>query len=203
MSRSSNDVCSQSSAATSTSFINTQIPYHSVADMDYRQHEQHLLNTTEIAQWSNSITAPYIGIHPPMLPYDDQNNRIQYHLQGYNEPYGFNHTMVPTLATGAASEGHSTDAVYAANANPSPYEGGNMQLTQTPCSTTPVNFQSIASHIHGYPQPSRVHGQDFTYGTQNTSWSAQSPPIHPNNQTSPSYEGDSTSQGHDGSQAFY
>lgn len=202
MSRPLNDVCSQSSAATSTSFINTQIPYHSVANIDYRQHEHHLLNTAEIAQWTNSVAAPFMRVHPPMLPYDDHQNSIQYHSQAYSEPYGSNHTTVATLATSVASDGHSTDAVYAAKKNSNPYEGDNTQLTQSPCSTMTVDFGSTASHIHGYHQPSRFHGQDFTYGTQETTSSAQSPPRHSSNQNSRFYEEGSASQGRDGSQTF-
>ena len=197
------DVCDRSSAGTSASFISTQTPYNPIVNIGHHQHEHHAFNTAEIAQWTNSVTAPFTGIHPPMLPYDDQINNIQYRSQTYSEPYGFTHTTVPTLATCAASDGHSTDAVYTANRNPNPYEGGNMQLTQTPCSTISMDFEAMTSHIHGYRQPSRVHGQDFTSGTQNTTLSAQSPPIHSDKQTTPSYEEDSTSQDHDGSQTFY
>ena len=197
------DVCDRSSAATSASFISTQIPYNSIVNVGHRQHEHHALDSAEIAQWTNSVTAPFSGIHPPMLPYDDQMNNTQYCSQAYSEPYGSNHTTVPTLATYAASDGHSTDTVYTANRNSSPYEGGDTQLTQTPCSTISMDLDTMTSHIHGYPQPSRVHGQDFTYGTQNTTFSAQSPPTHSNSQNSRSYKEGSTSQGHDGSQTFY
>ena len=198
-----NDVCGQSSAATSASFISTQSPYDPIINTGHRQHEKHVSNTAEIAQWTNSITAPFTGIHPPMLPYDDQNNSIQYRSQVYSELYGSTHTTVPTFATGTASGGHSIDAVYASNRNPNPYEEQNTQFTQTPYSTTSMDFDSMTSHIHGYRQPSRIHGQDLTYGTENPTLSAQGPPIHPKNQTTPSYEEGSTSQDHDGSQTFH
>ena len=67
-----------------------------------------------------------------------------------------------------------------------------------------MDFDPMSSHIHGYPpQPSRVRVQDFTYGTQETAISAQSPPIRSNNQNSRSYEESGTAQGHEGSQSFY
>ena len=170
--------------------------------MGHHPHAHHASNIAEIAQWTNSVT-DFTDIHPPMLPYDDQNNSLQYHSQAYGEPYGSPHTMVPPLATYTASDGHSTDAIYAPNRYPNPYEAGNMPLTQTPHSTTSMEFDPMASHIHGYLQPSRVHGQDFTYGTQTPTLSAQLPLTHSNNQTTHSYEGGSTSDGDDGSQSLY
>lgn len=201
-----NDVGSRSSAATTASFTGTEIPYDSIVNRDRRQHENHLLNTAEIAQWSNSVTAPFNNIHPPMLPYDDPVNSIQHRSQAYGEPYEPNYSAVPTLATCKTSDGHSTtDAVYTTNnRNPNPYEGGNAKHTQTPCSPISMDFDPMNSHIHGYPpQPSRAHGQDFTFGTEKTTMSAQSPPIRANHQSSRSYEEFGTAQGHEGNQSFY
>ena len=67
-----------------------------------------------------------------------------------------------------------------------------------------MDFDPMSLHIHGYlPQPSRVRGQDFTYGTQKTAMSAQSPPTHSNNQNLRSYEKYGAAEGHKGSQSFY
>ena len=170
--------------------------------MGHHQHAHHAFNIAEIAQWTNSVT-DFTGIHPPMLPYDDQNNSLQYHSQAYGEPYGSPLTTAPPLATYAASDGHSTDAIYAPDGYPNPYEAGNMPLTQTPHSTTSMEFDTMTSHIHGYLQPSHVHGQDFTYGTQTPTLSAHILPNHSNKQTTHSYEEVSTSDGHDGSQSLY
>ena len=170
--------------------------------MGHHQHGHHASNIAEIAQWTNSVAPPFTDIHPPMLPYDDQNNSLQYNSQAYGELYGPPLTTAPPLATYAASEGHSTDAIYAPNRYPNPYEAGNMPLTQTPHSTTSMEFDPMTSHTHGYLQLSRAHGQDFTYGTQTPTLSAQVPPTHSNNQTEHSYEGGSTSDGHNGSQSL-
>ncbi|KAK0509082.1 hypothetical protein JMJ35_008453 [Cladonia borealis] len=195
------DVCSQSSAATSASFISTQSPYSPIVNIG---NEHRAFNTAEIAQWTNSITPPFTDIHPPMLPYEDQdNNNLQYHTQAYSEPYGSNHTTVATLATGPASAGYSTDAIYASNNYPTSYEGGNIPLTRTPCSTISMEFESMTPHIHGYRQPSHVHGQAFAYGTQKNTFSAQSCPIHADNPTTPSYDEESASQDHEASQTLY
>lgn len=203
MPRPLHDVCSQNSAATSASFISTQSLYNPIANIGHHQHENHASNTAEIAQWTDSNTAPFTGIHPPMLPYDDQNNyNLQYSTQAYGEPYGSTHTTVATLATGAASDGYSTNAIYASNRNPNPYEGGNTPLTRAPCSTISMDFESMTSHSQGYRQPSHVHGQDLTYGTHNPTSSAQDPPIQSDYQIAPSYEEVSTSEGHDGSYPF-
>ena len=204
MPRSLHDVCSQSTAATSASFISTQSPYNPTVNTGHRQHEHRAFNTAGIAQWSNSITAPFTDIHPPMLPYDDQNNNnLQYRTQVYGEPYGSTHTTVATLATGPTTAGYSTDAIYASNKNPTSYEGGSTPLSRTPCSTTSMEFESMTSHIHGYHQPSLVHGQDLTYDTQNTNFSAQSFPIHSDSPTTPSYDEESASQDHETSQTLY
>ena len=177
-----------------------------MVNRDRRQHEHHLLNTAEIAQWSNTVTAPFNNIHPPMLPYDDPVNSIQYRSQAYSQPYEPNYTTVPTLASCTTSDGHSTtDAVYTPNnRNPNRYEGGNAKQIQTPCSPISMDFDPMSSHIHGYlPQPSRVHGQDFTYGTQKIAMSAQSPPIRSNDQNSRSYEECGAAESQEGSQSFY
>ena len=170
--------------------------------MGHHQHPHHASNIAEIPQRTHSVM-DFTGIHPPMLPHDDQNNSLQYHSQAYGEPYGSPLTTAPPLGTYAASDGHSTDAIYAPNRYPNPYEAGNMALTQTAHSTTSMGFDPMTSHIHGYLQPSRIHGQDFTYGTQTPTLSAQVSLNHSNNQTTRSYEGGSTSDDHDGSQSLY
>ena len=204
MPRPLHDVASQSSAATSASFISTLSPYSPIVNIGNRQNEHRTFNTAGISQWTNSITPPFTHIHPPMLPYEEQdNNNLQYDTQAYGDPHGSTHTTVATLATGPASAGYSTDAIYACNKNPTSYEGGSTSLSRTPCSTTSMEFESMTSHIHGYRQPSFVHGQDLTYDTQNTTLSAQSFPLHSDDPTTPSYDEGSESQDYEASQALY
>ena len=139
-----------------------------------------------------------------MLPYEYQDNyNLQYGTQAYGGLHGSTHTTVATLTTDPASAGYSTDAIYASNKSPTSYDGGNTSLTRTPCSTISMEFDSMTPHLHGCIQPSRVHGQDFTYGTQDTTFSAQSFPIHSDNPVTPSYDEGSESQDYEASQTLY
>ena len=204
MPRPLHDVASQSSAATSASFISTQFPYNPTVNTGHRQHEHRAFNTAGIAQWSNSITAPFTDIHPPMLPCDDQNNNsLQHRTQAYGEPYGVTHNPVATLATDPTTAVYSTDAIYASKKIPTSYEGGSTPLSRTPCSTTSIELGSMTSHIHGYRQPSFGHGQDLTYDTQNTTLSTQSFPLRSDDPITPSYDEGSESQDYEASQTLY
>ena len=128
---------------------------------------------------------------------------MQYRSQAYGEPYEPNYVAVPTLATCTTSDG--TDAVYTTNnRNPDPYEAGNAKQADTPRSPISMDFDPMSSHIHGYPpQPSLAYGQDFTYGTQKATLSAQSPPMRFNNQNKHMYDEFGAAEGHKGSQSFY
>ena len=138
-----------------------------------------------------------------MLPYDDPVNSMQYRSQAYGEPYEQNYIAVPTLATCTTSDG--TDAAFTTNnRNPNPYEGGYTKRAQIPRSPVYMDFDTMSSHIHGYPpQPSLPHGQDFTYGTQKTTMAARSPPTRFNNQNTRSYDEFGAAEDHEGSQSFY